>query len=269
METHMPGGVYLCQVSETISCGACCGLYNVLDNSRDHLQVMLMARTDMLERLPRTIDGIDAYSRWAMAHEDLNHPFSDFHHCRFIGLVGENRSRVGCLLHPLADKNMGQDFRGLSHYGTLACRTYFCPTHEALSSPLKHLVKNAAADWYDYGLMITEHCLLNSFWQQVTQKMPSVQVLNSICVQQNLIRKLMQMKINWPFRNDQILARIHYFFNDRLYIRPEISYQKLGISPSRWDETLRELGSSFQSAEEVHRAETLLDDVIDRYYSGI
>ena len=79
----------------------------------------------------------------------------------------------------------------------------------------------------------------------------------------------MQMKIDWPFRYDHILARIHYFFNDRLYIRPEISYQKLGISPSRWDETLRELGSSFQSAEDLHRAETLLDDLIDRSFVAV
>ncbi|GEM_PF-4480549 len=26
METHIPGGVYLRQVSDTVSCGACCGL---------------------------------------------------------------------------------------------------------------------------------------------------------------------------------------------------------------------------------------------------
>lgn len=34
MDKTAPGGVYLCRVNENLSCGACCGLYNVPDLSR-------------------------------------------------------------------------------------------------------------------------------------------------------------------------------------------------------------------------------------------
>ena len=54
----VPGGVYLCQVSETVSCGACCGLYNVADPSRTALQTMLAKRTARFVRLPRNMDAI-------------------------------------------------------------------------------------------------------------------------------------------------------------------------------------------------------------------
>ena len=260
METHIPGGVYLCQVSDTVSCGACCGLYNVSDNSRKSLHAILAARTDRLGRLPRTIDGIDAFSRWVAAHEDGCHPLPDFHHCPFIGLIGKDRSRVGCLLHPLADKNQGQDFRGLSHYGGMACRMYFCPSHEMLSNPLKQRIKESAMDWYAYGLLITEHRLLNSFWQQMIQNRPSDSLSSATNPETERFQKLMGMKIDWPFRAEQNLARIHYFFNDGLYSRPEISCH--GPKASRWAEIFQELGSYFPSPADMNRAEMILDSFI-------
>ncbi len=45
MDDQVPGGVYLCQVSAQVSCGACCGLYNVADLSRENLTRMLERRT--------------------------------------------------------------------------------------------------------------------------------------------------------------------------------------------------------------------------------
>ena len=41
IHTEVPGGIYLCQVSETISCGACCGLYNVKDAFYENLEKIL------------------------------------------------------------------------------------------------------------------------------------------------------------------------------------------------------------------------------------
>ena len=43
--------VYLCQVGERVSCGACCGLYNVADLSRDSLEDRLARRTVRLNGL--------------------------------------------------------------------------------------------------------------------------------------------------------------------------------------------------------------------------
>ncbi|MCG6973724.1 MAG: hypothetical protein LJE66_11325 [Desulfobacterales bacterium] len=35
------GGIYLCQVNDNVSCGACCGLYNVADPSEQNLTHIL------------------------------------------------------------------------------------------------------------------------------------------------------------------------------------------------------------------------------------
>ncbi len=114
LDSDVPGGVYLCQISERISCGACCGLYNVADPSREGLTRMLAARTDAFAEVDRDVDAILSFKREVEAPENQERPFPDFHHCPYIGLVGRNHSRVGCLLHPLAKGNGGVDFRGVS-----------------------------------------------------------------------------------------------------------------------------------------------------------
>lgn len=174
----VPGGVYLCQISETISCGACCGLYNVADLSFDHLSAMLRYRTETFARVPRTMDAILAFKAHIEEKENQNRPFPDFHHCPYIGLIGENFARVGCLLHPLGVGNKGIDFRGLSYHGGLACGMYFCPSYRILSEPYKKLIRKSAYNWYSYGLMIGE---ANSLIEEkiyspmfeATRKMPS------------------------------------------------------------------------------------------------
>jgi hypothetical protein len=68
-----------------------------------------------------------------------NQPFPEFHHCPYVGLIGNELSRVGCLLHPMAEGNTGVDFRGLSYYGGMACRIYFCPVNNICLNELKIL----------------------------------------------------------------------------------------------------------------------------------
>ena len=53
--------VYLCQVSPNVSCGACCGLYNVADPSPQAMEAMLSRRTKWFAHVPRTVAGIDAF----------------------------------------------------------------------------------------------------------------------------------------------------------------------------------------------------------------
>ena len=127
-----PGGVYLCQVNQQVSCGACCGLYNVAEVSRDALESMLTDRTRNFARVPREADAIVAFGRQVLKKLRGRAPFPDFHHCPFVGLVGQSFARVGCLLHPLAAGNDGVDYRGLSYYGGMACRVYFCPVFSFL-----------------------------------------------------------------------------------------------------------------------------------------
>ena len=165
--SDVPGGVYLCQVDDGLSCGACCGLYNLPQVDEDRLCRMLAQRTDAFARTPRQIEALAEFGRRLTDRFEGRQPISEFHHCPFLGLVGSGRTRVGCLLHPLAEGNDGVDFRGLSHYGGMACRIYFCPSHETLARTWKKIVQKTAGGWYLYGLVITEDELLSGFFSAV------------------------------------------------------------------------------------------------------
>ena len=118
--TKRPGDVYLCQVGEQVSCGACCGLYNIRDLSQRLLEVMLTERTEAFARVPRTAEAIEAFQKKIEGWTPPKRPFPDFYHCPFLGLIGRNGRRVGCLLHPAAAGNNGIDWRGMTYHGAMA-----------------------------------------------------------------------------------------------------------------------------------------------------
>lgn len=113
-DEQVRGHVYLCQTGPCVSCGSCCGLYNMADLSRERLHAILCARTDSFAAVPRSIDGILAFEEERMRIEGGPAPTKHFHHCVFVGLIRDEGERVGCLLHPLALDNRGIDWRGLS-----------------------------------------------------------------------------------------------------------------------------------------------------------
>lgn len=265
-DAETPGGVYLCQVSETVSCGACCGIYNVADASREALTEMLTWRTRAFADAPRTPDGITAFKEAVEHREPQARPYPQFHHCPYIGLIGEDHSRVGCLLHPMASGNNGVDFRGLSFYGGLACRTYFCPTHRALSPEVKRIIRAAADDWQGFGLIVTEHALLSAFFAAVeaTTGEP-VDAAAFLASEERVqaVRGLIRLKIEWPFRAEPGKF-CNYFFEDGLYPRPSVDYTACGGVASRFDAVFRGLDSAFRSADELCAAETLVEALVGR-----
>lgn len=144
-EVEIPGGVYLCQVNDHISCGACCGLYNLADTSKSALQKMLSRRTAAFAHVGRSIGALTDFAEKQVIQLEKG-PFPEFHHCPYVGLIGPQQTRIGCLLHPLADGNNGIDFRGLSYYGGMACRIYFCPSCHRLAADEKLIIREAAVD---------------------------------------------------------------------------------------------------------------------------
>lgn len=164
------GGIYLCQVSDTISCGACCGLYNTEYASFETLHARLAARTDAFARVPRDPAAIQNFARDVGSREPSERPLPGFHHCPFVGLIGPKRTRVGCLLHPLAEGNHGVDLRGLSHYGGMACKICFCPAHRVLSSRFREVLRRTAPNWHAYGILITEARTLECLFRAAETK---------------------------------------------------------------------------------------------------
>jgi hypothetical protein len=272
MDNTAPGGIYLCQVDEYVSCGACCGLYNVPDPSRPALADILDRRTTLFATVLRDVGAIETFGRQMTAEVVGERPFPEFHHCPFLGLLGPKRSRVGCLLHPLADGNNGADLRGLSFYGGLACRTYFCPSCSRVPQLIKDLVRRAAVDWYDYGLIITEADLLCAIFDLLQRKINNADgnlrlIDDEVCLQAG--RKLIGLKSGWPFQPHPATDRTNYFFEDGLYEKPVMDYQNIAAVRSRHDDIFRNLVSVFHTAEQLHLAEAMVDTLINQLFSAL
>lgn len=265
-----PGEIYLCQVGGRVSCGACCGLYNVQDRSRTGLTSLLSRRSDAFAHCPRTVQGVLAFKEWVENIESQERPHPGFHHCPFIGLVGEGESRVGCLLHPLARGNQGRDLRGLSHWGGAACRFYFCPSSHTLAPRHKLLLRKLITDWYEYGMIVTEHRLLRACFQRVETRLGRRLTPEAVLAREqasSACRTLVRLKLHWPFRNDLARAECHDFFADRP--RTPLDYDRLGVSTSEHSTVLAELETRCDSPVELKRAEAYLEQCFERVHSAM
>ena len=259
--------VYLCQVSPHVSCGACCGLYNVADASFEALEAMLLRRTAWFAGVPRTVDGIDAFKAKVEHAECRRRPYRHFHHCAFLGMITGNGQRVGCLLHPLADGNHGQDWRGLSYYGGMACRTYFCPSVRNLPERWLTALGQCTDHWYLHGLIVTEQRLLTAIFSQLEQRigrrLKAVDFFGSADAASQL-RQITGLKLAWPFRRRNAPGLCNYFFEDGHHRRPELKPVPGAAVASPFSTIFQELDSAFTSAEALRRAEEIVEDLFQR-----
>jgi hypothetical protein len=211
----VPGGVYLCQ-HDYLSCGACCGIYNFYYTSFQNYFDIILERTLAFDKVKREMDdilnfGADEAKRIKALGKK---PFPDFHHCPYSGFIGSDYEKPGCLLHPLSEKNKGIDFRGLSYYGGLACASYFCPTYYKVSPERKAIVRNAFEDSYSYGLIITEHEMINNIFDLIEKKRGTKlfphELNNEALIK---LEKILKLKLNWPF-SVKNRHPANYFFGD-------------------------------------------------------
>ncbi|WP_419661489.1 hypothetical protein Dvar_19220 [Desulfosarcina variabilis str. Montpellier] len=258
--------VYLCQTGPEVSCGACCGLYNVVDPSLEALEAMLVRRTHWFAGVPRTVAGIDAFKARVENAECPDRPFPDFHHCPYLGMIEDEGRRVGCLLHPLAAGNNGIDWRGLSYYGGMACRSYFCPSVKQLPSRWLAALRQSMAHWHLHGLIVTERRLLTAFFEILESRLarpvhPDDFTAGSQAAA--LLSTFAGLKLAWPFRQANALGMTNYFFEDGLYPRPAVHRANAAIPPSPFEAIFRELDSGFSSIEEQREAERKISGIID------
>ena len=269
IDTH---DIYLCQVSETVSCGACCGLYNLPNVSQEKLETLLAKRTETFASVPRTEDGIFEFQRRNKGPHRLSRPFPGFHHCPFLGLIGGEKSRVGCLLHPAAPGNNGVDYRSLSWYGEQACRTYFCPATHKLPTVYQSIVIQTIDNWYNFGLIVTEHALVTAYFKEVESRLGrhiavSDYTQNSLAT--DAFREFAELKSQWPYRRDDCPGPCNFFFENGLYPRPVVFRATPDIRSSSYEKILRELDGGFSFDKEIAAAEQLLDDLFEKTVRAI
>lgn len=254
--------IYLCQVSATVSCGACCGLYNLPDISREELEILLSKRTEAFASVPRTEDGIYDFQRKNKGPHRLTRPFAQFHHCPFLGLIGSRNSRVGCLLHPATPGNNGIDYRSQSWYGEQACRTYFCPSTKKLPTVYQSILIQTIDNWYVLGLIVTEHALLTAYFKEVEfllgRHVTEIDYTQNIGAR-DAFREFAELKSKWPYRREDSPGPCNFFFENGLYPRPDVFRATPNIRQSSYETILKELDSGFSSAMEIDEADQLLD----------
>lgn len=250
-DTRVPGGVYLCQINHAISCGSCCGLYNIPGLNRDRLRNILAERTVEFAEVPRTVDAITAFEQQRLAVEGKEYPIRNFHHCVFTGLIHDNGERPGCLLHPLASGNNGIDWRGLSFYGGAACKLYFCPTYTRLPTRWKHLLRTVLTDWYAYGLIIPEYRFVSAAFTAVETRADATLSADLLSpTTRTALAELLLLKLDWPYRHDGTpLAK--NFFSTRKTDRPGLLGTHAPV-----DELLRPILHELDTAPEFLDAAT-------------
>lgn len=145
---------HLCQPGGGASCGACCGLYNFQNHSRAALTERLAAQTEHLRPLPKTAEAWGTAARDMLAARRTQPLFPAVRVCPLLGFLDEGRTRVGCLGHPLVTG--GADLRDCGVYKAETCETFTCPSFGWLTDAQARLVQAACADWYLYGLVITD-----------------------------------------------------------------------------------------------------------------
>lgn len=142
----------LCQRAHA-SCGACCGLYNTEDHSREALTAELWRRTRALARVPRE-EGPFRAAAARLAEAAAPPLFPSVRNCMLLGFLDEAGARIGCLAHPLATG--GPDLRAAGVYDVLTCDAFLCPSHAWLTEEEAQLVELGAPGWHLYALVITD-----------------------------------------------------------------------------------------------------------------
>jgi hypothetical protein len=144
--------IALCQRGTT-SCGACCGLYNTREPSREALHAELRRRTARVAEAPRTLAGFRAAA--ADLGPGLPAPlFPLVRVCPLLGFLDAEETRVGCLAHPHATG--GPDLRDAGVYDAGTCESFLCPSFTWLSEGEAGLAERAAGGWHLYGLVVTD-----------------------------------------------------------------------------------------------------------------
>lgn len=255
---------HLCQPDAEKSCGACCGLYNRHDHSRETLISFLRRRTSLFFSMGKDID-FDEYRRLEEISDSNPKLLESIYNCEFLGFIDGDDKRVGCLLHPSI--NQGVNLREYSFYGPELCARHFCPSYAHLTAVEQSAVFMALDDWYLYGLVITDIDFVKEFFRLVQDRMGDslrAERLPDRRVRRAL-RAFFELKESWKFCSPHNRLGKYYFSHSEYQIA-RINYEKRWkIKPSKFDKILVSLSSDFENQKEIWEAEGLIEEKIERF----
>ena len=146
---------------ETVSCGSCCGIYN-LNLSPSDRSVLLRERTDRFSAVdPSNAGQMAAYRQEREeAEASLARHNNETYVCPYFG-IPRGRSLAGCMIHPgITGNPHSQNF---SFYGASICQAYDCPNKDR---DLNHAFSRYAERFcllrpeFEYGQIMSDTRLL-------------------------------------------------------------------------------------------------------------
>ncbi len=257
--------IHLCQPGAGKSCGACCGLYNYADSTRESLTERLRSRTGLFRRSVRQPADLAAFSREIRRAEDGAKLYEVIYCCEYLGFLDEEERRVGCLLHPR--QNNGTDLRGVSFYGRELCDGHFCPSYHYISREEKLALLHILDDWYLYGLCVTDIDLVKEYFRFISEGaggMPTPACFRDPALRESA-RRFFAFKVSWPYRSEATNRFGKYYFDGSQYMIHRIDYESLGTGKSVFDRIFLSLSSEFRSGGDVKKAEALVRKAIDEF----
>ena len=272
MDRFMKGEdpIHLCQPDTDKSCGACCGLYNYADSSREALTAKLRERTRLFHEMVGSPADLNRFSDRVKGREPSERLYEVIYCCEYLGFLDDDERRVGCLLHPL--QNSGVDMRDVSFYGVELCDGHFCPSYHFISREEKQALIKIVDDWYLYGLCITDIDLVKEYFRFVGEGIyEAVRPERIRGTLKAIALDFFSLKISWPFRSPDANRFGKYYFDGSQYMISHIDYDALGCARSRFDKIFLSLTSRFETLEELRRGEEIIQDKIEAFiacYTG-
>jgi hypothetical protein len=257
--------VHLCQPDAGKSCGACCGIYNYADSTRESLVERLRQRTAYYRDNVKDVEDAKLFSDVICMKEDQQKLYDVIYCCEYVGFLDDEETKVGCLLHPF--QCLGVDLRELSFYGRELCDGHFCPSYTYLSREEKLSLIYIIDDWYLYGLCVTDIDLVKEYFRMTSDavsEMPASRKFMDESLKAIALR-FFNYKVSWPYRCLDVHRFGKYYFDGSQYMIHHIDYERLGCERSRFDKIFLSLCSEFRTVQEVEDAERMIQANIDEF----
>ncbi len=185
----------MCHPSDgQVSCGACCGLFNLKLKPREYKDLLL-------ERTLEFKSKVDYNTRYTVAAYRQNRESIEAkykkqdemtYNCPYLGYVDDSNSKIGCMIHPIFTGDpKSQNF---SFYGTSICQGYDCKNKEHIASSLiESLILKVAKSSIEFSHLASDHILIFALEKWLSFKGWSIS--EGIEKMESLLIKILQLRL--------------------------------------------------------------------------
>lgn len=152
----------LCQPEKNISCGACCGLFNLELKPKEYRSLLLERTKNFQEIVSFQIrHTIPEYrQKREKLEKEISRKDETIYNCPFLGYLDTSSSRIGCMIHPaITGDPLSQNF---SFYGTSICQGYDCKNKERkFALEWEKIFQEIACNSIEYSQLSGNHIFIS------------------------------------------------------------------------------------------------------------